>query len=171
MLNRVPEAMRVANRAMVTRHQNSIDGQLYRRELTRTFGTEAGNVGEIPTLGGLTVMERGDEAEFDYTLLGDCKVLFITEYEGTEFTNNLDSPESMAVGMALIEPVVAGAFQPILKDLVMLMPGGGVVIPYQVTNMLSQVNVPPYVPKFELSQQGDINFVEAVRASQAEREA
>lgn len=158
MLTAVPNALRIAARAMVTRHPNAFEAQVMRRNVTRTAGAEAGEAGGLPTLGGLAVMDPEDEAEVEYSLLGTARVLFTTMYEPSTMADNRESPEAAANALALIEPDLPGAFEPKDGDLVMLMPGAGVVIPYEVTNVLNQVNIPPYVPKYELSAQGDLSF-------------
>ena len=163
MLPNVPNAMRAASRAMTLRHPNAFEGQLMRRQVTRTAGAESGEAGGLPTLGGLTVMDPEDEPEVDYELLGDVKVLFTDQYQGTTMADRGDAPESMATGMAMTEPLQEGLFAPKDGDMVMIMPGAGVVIPYEVTNVINAVNIPPYVPKYELSGQGDLMFAAALR--------
>ena len=160
MLNQVPNGMRVAQRGVVLRHPNAMDCQVWRRRVTRTDGAD-GELGGLPTLGGIGVTDSEDEPESDYELLGSGKVLFTGGYEGSVLQDNKDSAEGIT-GIALIEPLEAGSFTPKDSDLVMAMPGGGVVIPYEVTNVLNTVNIPPYVAKYELSPQGDLLFVPGV---------
>jgi hypothetical protein len=169
MLTQVPQALRVAARAMVTRHRNAFDAQVFRRTVTRTAGAESGQGGGRPTLGGLAVMDPEDEAEVDYVPLGNAKVLFTGQYEDTTLSSRRDFAEQMATSTALIEPDTQGAFEPKNGDLVMLFPGGGVVVPYEVTGITATVNIPPYVPRYELSAQGDLMFADVVAQSQAGR--
>lgn len=158
MLNAVPNAVRKASRVATLRHPNAFDGQLMRRVVKRTEGAEAGEAGGLPTLGGLAVMDPEDEPEVDYELMGDVRVLFTDQYQGTTMADRGDAPESMGTAMAMIEPLEEGQFAPKDGDLVMLMPGAGVVIPYEVTNVINAINIPPYVAKYELSAQGDLVF-------------
>jgi hypothetical protein len=169
MLNQVPIAMRIAARAMVMRHPNSIDCQVWRRQVTRTAGAASGSAGGLPTLGGLTVMDSDDEPQVDYSLLGDAKVHFTGLYERTTLADAKDSAVAQTVSESLIEPVVEGAFEPKDGDLVMVMPGAGVVITYEVTNVLNTVNIPPFLPKYELGMQGDMVFVPGVSDSLDDR--
>ncbi len=74
----------------------------------------------------------------------------------------------------MIEPVAdpvdgVPAFDIRDGDLIMVQPGDGVVIPYEVTNVLNLVNIPPFVTKYELSAQGDLMFLPEVAADQAQR--
>lgn len=167
MLNRVAQGLRTANRTVVKHHPNSMECQVLRRSTTRTAGA-GGTLGGQPTLGGLGVMDPEDETEVDYEVLGDAYILFTGRFEPASLSDRRDAPESV-VGEATIEPVECDAFEPKDGDLVMVMPGGGVVVSYEVTKVLSTVNIPPYVPKYELSPQGDMLHLPEVAASQAER--
>lgn len=158
MLNNVAIAVRRSSRTVTLRHPNAIDATVLRRRVTRTAGAEGGTMGGLPTLGGLGVMDPEDEAEVDYEPLGPAKVLFTQPYEGTTMADRRDAPEAMATSLALIEPITEGLFDIRDGDLVMLNPGGGVTIPYEVTNVLNQVNIPPYTPRYELSAQGVLAF-------------
>lgn len=168
MLNQAAAAMRVANRAMVTRHRNAMDCQVYRKTVTRTAGAESGSLGGLPSLGGMGVIDSEDEAQVDFTLLGEGKVLFTQRYEGSTLADRRDNAEA-TTGEALIEPNEEGAFEPKDGDLIMAMPGAGVVITYEVSRVLNVVNIPPYVAKYELEPQGDLMFLPEVAASQADR--
>jgi hypothetical protein len=158
MLNAVAVAMRTANRATVLRHPNSIDAQVWRRQVVRTAGAEAGSIGGLPTLGGAMVMDSEDEDDVEFEKIGDAKVLFTENYQGTTLADNRASAEATEVRLALIEPVEKDAFEPKDGDLVYLLPGADVVIPMEVTKVLSMVEIPPYVVKYELSAQGDLLF-------------
>lgn len=173
MLNQVAETMRRANRAMVLRHPNALDCQVWRRKVTRTAGAEAGTIGGLPTLGGLTVMDSDDEPEADYELLGEGRVLFAGTYQPTALSDRRDvaMPDDQQPGIALIEPVECGAFEPKDGDLVMGMPGAGIVVTWEVTGVLNTVNIPPYVPKYELMPQEDLLWIPGVSDNQAGRPA
>jgi len=95
--------------------------------------------------------------------------LFASTYEPTTFNDRKDAPEAVAMAEALIEPETEGLFEPRDSDLIMAMPGGGVVIPYEVTRVVNTVNIPPYVPKYQLSAQGDMLFPPELAAEQAAR--
>jgi hypothetical protein len=175
MLNRVPEGMRRANRTVVTRHPNRVECTVWRRVVARTAGAESGNAAGRPTLGGLTVMDPEDEAQIELQPLGDAWVLFVSQYERQTMNAARDAPETVPAGEAMIEPVAepvdgVPAFDIKDGDLVMVMPGDGVVIPYEVTNVLNLVNIPPFVTKYELSAQGDLMFLPDVAQSQEDRE-
>lgn len=169
MLNAVPAALRVAARAMVTRHPNSLECQVWRKTVTRTAGAESGSMGGLPTLGGIGVLDPEEEVEADYAMIGEGHMLGCGVYEPTEMVDNKDSAEQAPVFQALLEPATEGAWQPKDSDLVMVMPGGGVVLTYEVTKVLNAVNIPPYVPKVELSAIGDLMYIPGVAAAVAAR--
>lgn len=169
MLNEVPTALRKAARQMVTRHPNAIDCTVYRKTVTRTAGTEAGTIGGLPTLGGMAVLDNEDEAEVNFVPLGDGKVLFAGVYEGTKMNDRRDAADQQASSEALFEPETLGAFELKDSDLVMVMPGAGVVIPYEVVEVKNTVNIPPYLPKYMLAPQGDLMFDADIAAEQAAR--
>lgn len=155
MHNQAAIAMRVANRNVVMRHPNAMECQVHRKTVVRTVGAEAGPLGGLPSLGGMGVMDNEDEAQVDYEVIGSGRVLFVGRYEGSTLADARDNAEAL-LGEALIEPDVDGAFEPRDGDLVMAMPGGGVVITFEVTKVFNYVNIPPYVPRYELSPQGDM---------------
>lgn len=158
MLNNVATAVRRGSRIVVLRHPNAIDATVLRRRVARTAGAEGGTMGGLPTLGGMGVMDAEDEPEVDYDPLGPVKVLFTQAYEPTTMADRRDAPEAMPSAQALIEAVTEGLFDIKDGDLVMLNPGGGVTIPYEVTNVLNTVNIPPYAQRYELSAQGVLAF-------------
>lgn len=158
MLTNVPQAQRAAARVMVLRHPNAFDAEVYRKEVTRTAFAPGAAVGGLPTLGGVAVLDPEDEAEVNYVLLGEAKVLFAGIYERTEIHDSREAAEQQAVSEAMIEPVTLGAFEPKDSDLIMVMPGAGVVVPYEVTSVINATAIPPYVPKYQLSVQGEMPF-------------
>jgi hypothetical protein len=158
MLNRIPQSMRNAARLVVIRHPNAVDCQVWRKRVTRVVGAEAGELGGLPTLGGMGVLDPEDEAQVDYDLLGDAKLLFAEPYTATKFNDQRDAAEARGETDALVESVTDGLFEVKDSDLVMVMPGAGVVVPYEVVNIVSTVDIPPYVPKVRLAAQGVMDF-------------
>lgn len=159
MLTQVPNAQRIAARAMVTRHPNAFECQVWRKVVLRAEGGDT--VGGLPTLGGMGTTDAEDEPNFTYELLGDGFCLFTGTYPGTTLTDRRDSAEPQT-GEALIEPEEVDAWAPKDGDLVALMPGGGVVVTYEVTKVLNVTLIPPYVARYELSPQGDLTFIDAL---------
>lgn len=168
MLTNVPTAYRVAIRAKVMRHPNSMPCEVWRKRVTRTMGAEDGSMGGLPTLGGIGILDPEDEAEVDYDLLGEGRVLFAATYEPSTLSDRRDTAQQ-GMAEASIEPDTEGAWEPKDSDLVMCLPGGGAVLTYEVTRVINTVNIPPYVAKVELQAQGELMFVPWVAANQAGR--
>jgi hypothetical protein len=169
MLTQVPEAMRKRNRLLVLNHPNAMDCELWRKVQKRTFGTGTSEIGGLPTLGGLAVLDNEDETEPEYVCMGEGKVLFLGIYERTTMHNSGDAAEQQDVSEALIEPKMIGAWAPKDSDLIQAYPGCGVVLPYEVTRELNTANIPPYAVKYELRSQGDLLFDSALATEFAER--
>lgn len=169
MLTNVPQAVRTGVRAMVLRHPNAMDCEVFRKASPRTFGAEAGDLGGMPSLGGLAVLNNDDEAEVDFMPLGQGRILFTGVMQPAKLADSRDFPESAPVGEAMVEPVEPGAFALKDGDLVVATPGSGVGIPYEVTKVLTMIHIPPYVQRVELSQQGEAMFDADIAAMLADR--
>ncbi len=158
MLNRVPEAVRTGVRAMVLRNPNAMNCRGLRKEVTRTAGAGPAEVGGAPTLGGMAVMSNDDEPQVDYVPLGDGKVLFAGVFQPVKLSDGRDAPEQADSGEAIVEPLEAGEWALRDGDLLLVSPGGDVLIPYEVTRVLTNIAIPPYVQRVELAAQGDAVF-------------
>lgn len=169
MLNQVPLSMRAAARNMVLRHPNAIDCTVMRRRVTRTSEAQAGMAGGELSLGGIGTLGADDEAEVDYDEIGEARVLFAGVRPPTSMTDAGDASEAEASTPmeALVEPVTEGAFNCKDADLLMLMPGAGVVITFEVLKQIAQVHIPPYVAKFEIQAQMDMTHIPSVAAAMA----
>jgi hypothetical protein len=164
MLNQVAEALRARARLITLNHPNSMDCEVWRKTVKRTFGAGAQPIGGLPTLGGIAVLDPEDETEPEYECIGEGKVQFCNIYERTTMHDSRESAEQQEVAEALIEPLMPCAFEPKDSDLVMAFPGGGAVIPYEVTRVINTANIPPYAPKYELRAQGDLVFDPSIKA-------
>ena len=170
MLNRVPQAVRTGVRAMVMRNPNALDCRALRKVISRTAGTEAGNVGGLPTLGGMTVMSNDDEPQVDYQPLGQGKVLFTGQFQPAKLGDGRDFPEQADLGEAMVEPLQLDGWELRDGDLLLVSPGGDVLIPYEVTRVITSLAIPPYVQRVELAAQGDPMFDADLAALQADRD-
>jgi hypothetical protein len=129
-----------------------MDCEVWRKLVLRTApGGE--EMGGRPTLGGLAVLTGDEEPEFEYQRLGEGRIYFTDRYDGQLST--VDRGDSLAQDVvlvqALIEPLEAGAFTIKKEDLVGVMPGGGVLIGYEVFDIPGSVNIYPYTSKYVLA--------------------
>ena len=71
MLNSVPKAINDAARTVTLRHPNRMDATVWRKEVNRTA---SGEVGGMPNIGGVGVLDSEDEADYSYEPVGDAAI-------------------------------------------------------------------------------------------------
>lgn len=159
MLTAVPNGLNKASRIVVLRHPNKQDATCYRKTVNRTAPE---TVGGMPTMGGMGVLDSEDEADFTYNEVGDVAVLFCGQYQAA-MGNMVDADDGLNYADGIIEaliecvldPGAAGYFTPDKNDVVMVMPGGGFVVPYEIVGVTGQVNIPPYTRRYLLQPRQD----------------
>lgn len=159
MLNRVPETVARNARKVTLRHPNSIDCVVWRKSVTRT---DTGTVGGLPTLGGLTVLDSEDESQYEYTELGEAKMLFGQYDPSLNNTLNNDTTLNyapMPITNVQIECVLDAGdpdyFTPERHDLVVSMPGAGIVIPFEIEDVQGSIAIPPYTRRYTIAARSD----------------
>jgi hypothetical protein len=158
MINSVPIKINQAARTVTLKHPNSLDCTVYRKVLLRTSDE---TMGGLPTLGGLGVLKGEDEPEFEYQALGPAKVLMTGQYEAADLVDRGDAIAPPAAQIeAQIECVDVPGFELRKNDLLAVMPGGGVVIGYEVVGMTSSVNIFPYTQKWVIAPRDDLHDLE-----------
>lgn len=177
MLNIVPSTINASRRLVVLNHPNSFDAELWRKVVTRTelAGTAPNDtLGGLPTLGGLGVLSSEDEAEIDYQQIGDVKVLFGGIYTGS--SAEFDSgdgliPEQLKEAQieCILQPTDPLFVTPDKNDLVMVLPGAGIVLPFEVMAELGAINIHPYSRKFVLNARDDLAFIPGIAAEMIAR--
>lgn len=158
MINSVPVAIQNAARTVTLKHPNSQDCLVYRKVLNRT-APDGSTEGGLPTLGGLGVLTPEDEESFEYQPLGEGKVLITSHFEGTlDMTDRGDGvvPDTQLLE-ALIESVDVPGFTVKKFDLVAVMPGGGIVIGYEVVGITGSVGIYPYAEKWILAPRDELS--------------
>lgn len=160
MLNNVPIQISRSARLVTIKHPNAIDCIVWRKVIDRTSATSAGG---LPTLGGLGVLDSEDEGNYHYEELGPAKLLFAGESFVAADNNAMDNDEylnySTQINGALIEctlsPEHVDYFTPDSKDLLFVMVGMGIVIPYEIANVTGNVNIPPYTRRYSVTPRAD----------------
>lgn len=162
MLSNVPKQVNRASRNVTLRHPNAIDCTVYRKTVNRVSVDEPETFAGLPTIGGLGVLDSEDEADYTFTEIGEAKILFGGQFQtGGSNWNDADTgiifPEPPVE--AMIECVVSetddGFFTVSKHDMVMVEPGAGIVIPYQVVGETGSINIPPYNRRFLLQPRAD----------------
>lgn len=166
MINEVPIKINEAARAVTLKHPNSMDCVIYRKVNKRT-NANGEQMGGMPTLGGLGVLSSEDEPDFEYQELGAAKILITTRYEGMLDLN--DSGDALAPDVVTQEAQIEAigpvpAFTPKKNDLVAAMPGGGVVIGFEIVGTTGNVAIYPYTTKFIIAPRDELHDLEPWRA-------
>lgn len=168
MLNTVPAAVSAAARQVVLRHPNSMPCSVWRKVVTRVEADpETGDPSEMggsPTLGGMGVLRSEDEAEFNYVERGPGHCLFCGVHQPSDMNERDDAVLQAAMQEAQVEstagPGQDGHFIADSGDLVIITPGLGTALAYEVASVLSTVNIPPYVRKLVLNPRDDLHHLE-----------
>lgn len=152
MIDAAPRRINSASRTVTLKHPNSMDCEIWRKVVKRAAPGDE-EMGGRPTLGGLGVLTAEEEPEFDYEKLGEGRILLTGHYDG--MLSAVDRGDSLAQEVAfvqaLIEPLEAGQFVMTREDLVGVMPGGGVLIGYEIVDIPGSVNIYPYSTKYVLA--------------------
>ncbi|SER36110.1 MULTISPECIES: hypothetical protein [Pseudomonas] len=156
MLTNVPVQVARAQRQMVLRAPNSMECTLLRKKIKRSSEGEA--IGGMPLLGGLGVLDSEDEPDYEYEEIGEGRVLFCGIYQAAP-GNVVDSGDGVIYAEGamecLVEPKVEGAFEVKKHDEIMVMPGMGFVLPYEVVGITSVSSIPPYLPRLIVEKRQD----------------
>lgn len=154
MLSNVSIQAQRGQRQVTLRHPNSMACTVYRKQVLRTSEEE---VGGLPDMGGVGVLDSEDEAAYTYPELGDAKVLFMGVYQGDN--NLIDSDDGVTYSEGVmecqIEPLTEGAFEIKKHDRFDVFPGNGMIIPYEVVGRTAPSAIPPYVTKYLVQPRQD----------------
>lgn len=155
MINNVPIKIMQATRAVTLKHPNSLDCVVYRKELLRS---DDESMGGLPTLGGMGVLKSEDEDEFEYARLGEGKILIHGRFSGGDMSDRGDgiTPDE-PMQEASIVSLDALDFEPKKGDLVGVMPGGGVLIGFEIIGTTGNVSIYPYTTKFIIAPRDELH--------------
>jgi hypothetical protein len=165
-ITQVPIKIMEAARTVTLKHPNSVDCVLFRKQVLRTADE---TLGGLPTLGGLGVLKSEDEPDYEYVRIGTGKILITGRYEGgAALTDRGDAvvPEEaqQEAQIVCVDEVVDGVQQPGPEpqkgDLVGMMPGGGVLIGFEIVGQVSGVSIYPYVSKWVISPRDELHDLE-----------
>ena len=164
MLTSAPAAINRSARLVVLRHPNAFEVVVHRKSVKRveTIGGVESEMGGSPTLGGMGVLRSEDEAEFDYEVLGEGKLLFTNGAQPVAMNEQGSAQIVEAQKTCLIEskaePTDAAHWVAARGDLVALNLGLGVVIAYDVADIIGNVAIPPYTQSFVLNPRDDLDY-------------
>lgn len=162
-ITQVPIKIMQAARTVAMKHPNSMDCVVYRKVVKRAADDELGG---LPTLGGLGVLKSEDEPDFEYELLGPGRILITSRYDGaSDMTDRGDaivpSEPQQEAQIVCLDVVVDGMKQPGPEpqkgDLVGAMPGGGVLIGFEIVGLIGSVAIYPYTTKFVIAPRDELH--------------
>ncbi len=164
MMNSVPTNISRAARQVTLRHPNSITCDVWRETILRQAPN---SMGGIPTLGGLGVLDSVDESEIDYESLGEGKVLIVEQYQASsvhdsETTVDMQYPQVLTVIEPLAEVGDPAYFVPKKHDLVFMQISSSIAIGFEIVDVVSDVNIPPYTRKYVLNKRDDLMYVDGL---------
>lgn len=168
MLNNVPVGVAHNTRQVVLYHPNSMECDVYRKRVLRTEvgpGGQPSTMGGAPTLGGMGVLKNEDEAEFDYVLVGEAKVLFAGIVQPASINDRGNAPEAdmrEAQIASLAAPGSPDFFEADNQDLIALKVGFGVVLAFTVEDVIGNVLIPPYTRKYLLQPRDDLHALDPI---------
>lgn len=165
MITNVPIRIMEAARTVALKHPNSIDCVLFRKVLLTP--PDAEQMGGLPTLGGMGVLRGDDVPDFEYQQIGTGKILVTGTFSGGAMA---DDGESIAPGadqnlqeaqIVCLDVVVGGVKQPGAEpargDLVGMMPGGGVLIGFEIIDQTGNVAIYPYATKWVIAPRDELH--------------
>lgn len=164
MLTSAPTAINRSSRIVVLRHPNAFKVTVYRKEVKRveTIDGNESQMGGAPTLGGMGVLRSEDEADFDYVELGAGKVLFTNGSQPVAMNEQGSAQivENMRTCLieAEVDPTDAAHWIAQRNDLVALDLGLGVIVAYEIADIIGNVAIPPYTQSFVLNPRDDLDY-------------
>lgn len=156
MITNVPVRITQAALAVARRHPNSIDCVIFRKVLTAPAGEQMGG---LPTLGGMGVMKSEDDPDFEYQRVGLGKILVTGQFSGGEMSDQGDNivPDQPMQEAQIVCADDLHPFDVKKGDLVGMMPGGGVLIGFEIVGQTGAVNIYPYVTKWVISPRDELH--------------
>lgn len=168
MLTSVPESIAYSTRQVVLRHPNAMDCTVWRKKVTRVendpISGEPSEMGASPTLGGMGVLRSEDEAEIEYEELGPGKCMFCGIYQPSDETERgnalVQAQQQEAQIESTKEQSEEGWFLADSGDLILIEPGLGTVLAFEVATLSGLAHIPPYIRKLVLNPRDDLHSLE-----------
>lgn len=165
MLIGVPRAIRKAGRVTTLKHPNSIPCVVLRKRVSGAFGPFG-----TPPADEAGKLSSEDTADHDWDVMGEGRILFTGGFGGADMVERNDSLEQQSSVTAMIEfvqqplPEEGQPTPPALEcekfDVVYVLIGQGVNLPYEIVDKTGSVNIPPYTYSFSLNARDDLDYLE-----------
>lgn len=163
MLNNVPTQINRSSRLVTLRHPNAMDCTVWKKVLKRTVAEPPEDMGGLPTIGGLGMLDGEDEADYEFVERGDAKIVFTGGQfagDGANWNDSdtgliYDDSQKEALIECILDPCDENYFVPGKPDIVSVEPGGGIVLVFEVSGERGNISIPPYSRKFILTARSD----------------
>lgn len=163
MLRNVPKQLTSLTRSVTLNHPNSIPC-IVMRKIVQRLDIPLGHLAGLPTLGGIGVLSSEDEDDFDWDALGGGMILFTGNFPGSDQVERGDGLVPESVNEALIEadgnPGTPEYFEPKKNDIVYVLIGQDVSLPFEIVKVESSVNIAPYTRRYILNARDDLDFLD-----------
>ncbi|NDI85076.1 hypothetical protein [Undibacterium crateris] len=161
MLNSIPKQIAKGARSVTLKHPNAFDCDAYRKVLSR--GSD-GQMGGVPTMGGLGVLDSEDEDDVDWHLLGDCKMLQVGTFEPSSFndretTLDVKYTQMIALIESLADPDTKEYFIADKHDVIFINISESVAIGFEIVDIIGDINIAPYTRKYVLEKRDELLYV------------
>ncbi|MEM4986247.1 hypothetical protein V8G57_02485 [Collimonas sp. H4R21] len=165
MLHSVPMQINKAARIVTLRHPNGILCHAFRQRVLRQAD---GNMGGMPTLGGLGVLDSSDEPDVEWELLGDAMLLIVENFQPSTVVDRGDAldnaePQIFALIEALTPVEGPAHFTAKTKDVLYMLLHAEVKIAYEVVAIDGDINIAPYSRKYILHKRDDLTYIDGFK--------
>lgn len=162
MLTNVPQGVSRMARNVIINHPNTFNCQVFRKKITRP-GPESGG---MPTMGGLAVMSSDDEEQIEWEFIGNGYAMQAEQFGPAVMMDRMDANNNAGDEFRfLIEPEEAPglpeSFEVKKNDIALILLGEEVRIAYEVVQVETTINIPPYVMRYVMNRRGDLDVFRA----------
>lgn len=164
MLTNIPTAVSKMARNVVINHPNTFSCQVFRKTVTRTAD---GSMGGLPTMGGLGVIDSGDEEQYEYAFIGNGYAMQAEPFSPAQLMDRQDANNYAGEEFRyLLMPEAEndgeeGFFTPKKHDVFYLLLGSGdapAKLAFEVVGIETPLNIPPYVTRYVCNRRDDLHI-------------
>lgn len=161
MLNNVPMALKRMARNVVVNHPNTLSCKVFRKRVVRTA---SGEMGGLPTLGGLGVLDSGDEDDIEWDFVGNGYAMRAEPFGGGTMMDRQDAAHANGGSSTfMIEPEAAPGtpehFTVQNHDVFYLLLGDAVKLAFEVVRIEPVVDIPPYGMRYVVNRRDELDLV------------
>lgn len=161
MLNNIPTALGRMTRNVVLNHPNTWECQVFRKQVCRQSDHDMGG---LPTLGGLGVLDSEDETDIEFLFLGSGYALPAEAFNASPMFDRGDAVLTAQNEFRfIIEPEMPsgmiGHFDLRNHDVIYLVLHDRVKIAFEIVGVETVLNIAPFVTRYVCNRRGDLDFL------------